>query len=189
MCTEDWRAQRNNSLEKQKGSTKGPFCILLGAPGEITQACGLRPPGPRRWRNAFQAGFAGLSNRLLLRRELESQQCRIKQKGPVNEASFTGPFCLIGAPGEIRTPDRSVRSRVLYPAELRARAWYGKAAHYAKLTRALSRTTHGIWRRERDSNPRWRFKPPYSLSRGAPSTSSAISPCMRLQAYRGGRMA
>ena len=27
---------------------------------------------------------------------------------------------FIGAPGEIRTPDRSVRSRVLYPAELRA---------------------------------------------------------------------
>ena len=25
-----------------------------------------------------------------------------------------------GAPGEIRTPDRPVRSRVLYPAELRA---------------------------------------------------------------------
>ncbi len=29
-----------------------------------------------------------------------------------------------GAPGEIRTPDHSVRSRVLYPAELRARAFY-----------------------------------------------------------------
>ena len=29
-------------------------------------------------------------------------------------------FYLHGAPGEIRTPDRSVRSRVLYPAELRA---------------------------------------------------------------------
>jgi hypothetical protein len=29
-------------------------------------------------------------------------------------------FDLSGAPGEIRTPDRSVRSRVLYPAELRA---------------------------------------------------------------------
>ena len=29
-------------------------------------------------------------------------------------------FDLFGAPGEIRTPDRSVRSRVLYPAELRA---------------------------------------------------------------------
>lgn len=31
-------------------------------------------------------------------------------------------FCLCsGAPGEIRTPDRLVRSQVLYPAELRAR--------------------------------------------------------------------
>ena len=30
------------------------------------------------------------------------------------------PFSLSGAPGEIRTPDRPVRSRVLYPAELRA---------------------------------------------------------------------
>ncbi len=29
----------------------------------------------------------------------------------------------IGAPGEIRTPDRPVRSRVLYPAELRARCF------------------------------------------------------------------
>ena len=27
---------------------------------------------------------------------------------------------MYGAPGEIRTPDRPVRSRVLYPAELRA---------------------------------------------------------------------
>ena len=31
------------------------------------------------------------------------------------------------------------------------------------------------WRRERDSNPRWAYDP-YALSRGAPSTSSAISP-------------
>ena len=29
---------------------------------------------------------------------------------------------LDGAPGEIRTPDRSVRSRLLYPAELRVRS-------------------------------------------------------------------
>ena len=28
---------------------------------------------------------------------------------------------IIGAPGEIRTPDTQVRSLVLYPAELRAR--------------------------------------------------------------------
>ena len=27
------------------------------------------------------------------------------------------------------------------------------------------------WRRGRDLNPRWRFKPPYSLSRRAPSTT------------------
>ena len=38
-----------------------------------------------------------------------------KKKGP-----RWGPFIFFGAPGEIRTPDRSVRSRVLYPAELRA---------------------------------------------------------------------
>ena len=30
-------------------------------------------------------------------------------------------FLTSGAPGEIRTPDRLVRSQVLYPAELRAR--------------------------------------------------------------------
>ena len=29
---------------------------------------------------------------------------------------------MIGAPGEIRTPDPLVRSQVLYPAELRAQA-------------------------------------------------------------------
>ena len=28
---------------------------------------------------------------------------------------------IIGAPGEIRTPDQLVRSQLLYPAELRAR--------------------------------------------------------------------
>ena len=32
-----------------------------------------------------------------------------------------GAFLLYGAPGRIRTSDRSVRSRVLYPAELRVR--------------------------------------------------------------------
>ncbi len=37
-----------------------------------------------------------------------------------------GVLCSYGAPGEIRTPDRLVRSQVLYPAELRAR----KAVHY-----------------------------------------------------------
>ena len=36
------------------------------------------------------------------------------------EAPF--PPCMNGAPGEIRTPDHQVRSLVLYPTELRARA-------------------------------------------------------------------
>ncbi len=54
----------------------------------------------------------------------------------------------IGAPGEIRTPDRLVRSQVLYPAELRAR----KVA-------------------EREGfEPSMGFLP-YSLSRGAPSAT------------------
>ena len=34
---------------------------------------------------------------------------------------FINTFHLIGAPGEIRTPDPLVRSQVLYPTELRAR--------------------------------------------------------------------
>src|SRR5690625_7726386 len=48
---------------------------------------------------------------------------------------------LLGAPGGIRTPDRLVRSQVLYPAELRALATLSgaacgstvKAAHYSGL--------------------------------------------------------
>ena len=47
-----------------------------------------------------------------------------KKKGPAR-----GPFIFFGAPGEIRTPDRLVRSQVLYPAELRAHCscWEGEA--------------------------------------------------------------
>ncbi len=46
---------------------------------------------------------------------------------------------LYGAPGAIRTPDRLVRSQVLYPTELQA---------HENITKPLE------WRRERDSNPR-----------------------------------
>ena len=38
----------------------------------------------------------------------------------IKKAPLCGVFFMDGAPGEIRTPDRSVRSRVLYPAELQA---------------------------------------------------------------------
>ncbi len=41
------------------------------------------------------------------------------------------------------------------------------------------------WRRGRDSNPRWRFRPPYSLSRGAPS--AARPPLHALLKLPGGR--
>ena len=41
-----------------------------------------------------------------------------------------------GAPGEIRTPDRLVRSQVLYPTELRARR---QERNYADMTRMRQR--------------------------------------------------
>ena len=39
----------------------------------------------------------------------------------INSCNIIEIVEYIGAPGEIRTPDRLVRSQVLYPAELRAR--------------------------------------------------------------------
>src|SRR6187551_1612930 len=68
-----------------------------------------------------------------------------------------------GAPEEIRTPDPLVRSQVLYPAELRAHA-----RHYTRYRMFLKAKT---WRRARDSNPRYRFKPVCFLSREVPSTT------------------
>jgi hypothetical protein len=43
---------------------------------------------------------------------------------------------LIGAPGEIRTPDPQIRSLVLYPAELRARK---AVLHFLTLGHAVHR--------------------------------------------------
>ena len=47
---------------------------------------------------------------------LIDQKQQTNKKGP----NKWGPFYLFGAPGAIRTPDRLVRSQVLYPAELQA---------------------------------------------------------------------
>ena len=47
-----------------------------------------------------------------------------------------------GAPGEIRTPDRLVRSQVLYPAELRARYRFRLEPDVGRL----------VWRARKDSN-------------------------------------
>ena len=67
------------------------------------------------------------------------------------------PFLVTGAPGEIRTPDLLVRSQVLYPAELRARFF---------------------WRRGRDSNPRWSFRP------HTPLAGERLQPLGHLSSYK-----
>jgi hypothetical protein len=62
-----------------------------------------------------------------------------------------------GAPGEIRTPDRLVRSQVLYPAELRAHLLNGWGLYIKLAEREGFEPSMGI--------------NPYSLSRGAPSAT------------------
>ena len=114
-----------------------------GAPGEIDQNSAyavltLRSPATSKTLTRFvELEFSSASRTPLIK------------KGPRWD-----PFFISGAPGEIRTPDRLVRSQVLYPAELRARCLVVQI----------------MWRRGRDSNPR-RALNPYSLSRGALSTT------------------
>jgi hypothetical protein len=55
----------------------------------------------------------------------DESRAESRSDGPSAVTSLSVPahaqvFDLTGAPGEIRTPDHSVRSRVLYPTELRA---------------------------------------------------------------------
>ena len=89
---------------------------------------------------------------------------------------------VCGAPGEIRTPDRLVRSQVLYPAELRALLRSIKVAHYPCHSRRVSRQdADNIWVAEREGfEPSMELLTPYSLSRGAPSANSAISPLSKV---------
>jgi hypothetical protein len=89
---------------------------------------------------------------------------RIKHKTP-REVGFC---VLYGAPGEIRTPDLLVRSQALYPTELRAQKNF--SIHRTAVAIQAASAQRKLWRRERDSNPRWAFDP-YALSRGAPSTT------------------
>jgi hypothetical protein len=53
------------------------------------------------------------------------------------------PFVYYGAPGEIRTPDRLVRSQVLYPAELRAHLLNGWGL-YIKLAEREDYSAYGL---------------------------------------------
>ena len=79
-----------------------------GAPGEIMS--GSCPP---------PFGFASL-----IRNSLPANLSNSYRSNSPVRSDLRDPFGVsnkYGAPGEIRTPDRPVRSRVLYPAELRAR--------------------------------------------------------------------
>ena len=59
--------------------------------------------------------------------EPNGEQLRFKQRIIKKPHQKTGgAFLLYGAPEGIRTPDRSVRSRVLYPAELQAHILRGR---------------------------------------------------------------
>ena len=75
-----------------------------------------------------------------------------------------------------RTSDLMVRSHALYPTELRAQC---------SVACASPPDSPRGWRRERDSNPRWALDP-YTLSRGAPSTTR---PSLRYQNPPSGRVA
>ena len=89
---------------------------------------GVRPSG-RCWRNVIHPGAGGYYHHLFHTFIAES-------------------YGEYGASGRIRTSDRSVRSRVLYPAELR-------------MQMAV----------RRGFEPRMQLLTAYSLSRGAPSAS------------------
>src|SRR5579862_6993051 len=69
-----------------------------------------------------------------------------------------------GAPGEIRTPDPQVRSLVLYPTELRARA-------------VVTQSCQDKVAEREGFEPSIRLLALYSLSRGAPSSTRPSLPC------------
>ncbi len=88
---------------------------------------------------------------------------------------------VYGAPGEIRTPDRLVRSQVLYPTELRAR---GTQSIYCLILLHFQRRmleTCRVVRPERFELPTAWFVARYSiqLSYGRPATGAELCGCRR----------
>ena len=89
---------------------------------------------------------------------------------------------VYGAPGEIRTPDRLVRSQVLYPTELRAR---GTQSIYCLILLHFQRRmlkTCRVVRPERFELPTAWFVARYSiqLSYGRPATGAELCGCRRV---------
>ncbi len=88
---------------------------------------------------------------------------------------------VCGAPGEIRTPDRLVRSQVLYPTELRARGtqstYYSILLHFQRRMLKVCR----VVRPERFELPTAWFVARYSiqLSYGRPATGAELCGCRR----------
>lgn len=72
----------------------------------------------------------------------------------------------------------------LRPAHSCRRAYRGAEKEKAPQVRKLVGLCHRFWRRRRDSNPRSRFWPRCSLSRGVPSTSRPRLPNFR--SHQGG---
>ncbi len=84
--------------------------LFKGAPGEITSHIHvLRPNGSSS--HAPMLKFA--PGKFV---ELGSSHFRAH----IKKAHRNDELFVVGAPGEIRTPDQLVRSQLLYPAELRA---------------------------------------------------------------------
>ena len=120
-----WIANRHSTvIFKCLDFTKKPAIAGFsdgGAPGEIVRhipvahPCGRqsRPPGPCATRTSKIAP-AILSNG-----GYAPESCIWPTQATIKKAPCRGSFNG-GAPGEIRTPDRLVRSQVLYPTELQA---------------------------------------------------------------------
>ncbi len=89
------------------------------------------------------------------------------------------PLFLYGAPREIRTPGLLIRSQTLYPAELEARILEQDLSPIlALLSNFFLTHADATKMAEREGfEPSVRVYPVHSLSRRAPSTDSATSPC------------
>ncbi len=124
---------------------------------------GFEPPTARFVAEySIQLSYGCIGKLALLRVSVTTNTCHTEYDGLIGRvtrlclalraAAFTALSLLIqkedGASGRIRTSDRSVRSRVLYPAELRMQN--GGEAGF---------------------EPRMQLLTAYSLSRGAPSAS------------------
>ena len=101
-----------------------------------------------------------------------------RRLGPVynNKSPLTGAFCTGregGMTRAVRSPLRGRHRCAMALSRTCGARLEPEASHQNRPSRKYQMAPQGpfdIWRRERDSNPRWAFNP-YSLSRGAPSAT------------------